>query len=458
MNTRHTLTIFLAAAVGATGAAAQTDVQLPLMYGAQAATANPAQLLNHKVSVSLPSASFGSFTPYAVNDIGETRDGTLYLDGVRLEAALAGADRDPGMAGRLETLGFNYRSAAGWQVGIAHATRLQGRLGFPVGLARLATYGNGRYVGETVEAAPEVSLQVYQEFALHGAYSVTEALTVGIRAKYLGGSGALVAEDGSLGVYTDPEFYEATVTSDATVYSAGVPVTFDGLGVDVGSLDNPFGAGTGFAIDLGATLRPSEALEIGLAARDIGSINWNGESAREHVTNGTYTFSGYRAELFDENGGGNDFSPAAIVDSLVGAVEFESAAAAFRTSLPTTFQATGRYAVTKRTKVDATVYAAQHDVWYTGFGVGVTQGFGKFGQVGLLGGARTDGAFLGANLAVDLWGPQLYIATDNLLTAFDPYNGRDVHVRAGVNLAFGAIKKQKAVKGFYDTEVEGINK
>ena len=455
MHTRFQL--FLAAALSASGAAAQSDLQLPFLYGAPATIANPAHLQDHSVTVGLPSVSVGSSSPFAVDEVGEVRDGTLYLDGERVIAALEAAERDPLVTGRVETLSFNYRSAAGWQVGLGHATRFQGQLGLPVGLAQLATYGNGPYVGEVLGAAPDLSVQAYQEFSFHGAYSVSEALTIGLRAKYLSGSGALLAEDNRLDVYTDPDLYQATITTDATMYSAGVPVDFDGLGVDVGSLSGPMGAGSGFGIDLGLVFRPSEELELGLSARDIGSINWSGETARQHVSRGTYTFEGYRGELFGENGA-RDFSPAAVVDSLVGAVAFESSEASFRTTLPTTVQATGRYAAATHTRVDATVYAAQVDAWYTGFGVGVTQGFGKFGQVGVLGGARTGGAFVGANVAVDLWGPQLYVACDNLLTVFDAAGGRDAHVRAGLNLAFGAIKKQKAVKGFYDTKVEGINK
>ena len=459
MNTLQQLSL-VAAAVAVTAAPAdlraQSDLQLPLMYGAQGLTANPAKLQNHKITVTLPGVSFGTATPFAVDDVGEVRDGTLYLDAAHFTEAVAGVERDPSMTGRIESLGFNY-STGKWQAGFSHAARVDGSFGIPEGLAQLAAYGNGPYVGQTLEVAPRLSAQVYQEYALHGAYAVTDEITVGARLKYLDGAGALVAKDASLAIYTDPDLYQATVTSEATLRSAGVPVAFDGLGVDVGGLDGVGGAGSGFGFDLGATYRPTEELEIGLSARDIGSINWDGEDARAHRSAGTYTFEGYRGDVFSEEGTAQ-FDVAGVLDSVTAAVEFETEAEAFRTSLPTTVQATASYTVGEQTTVDATVVAVQGEQWRSGFGVGVTREFGKFGQVGVLGGARTGGAFVGANVTVDIFGPQLYVACDNLLTAFDMAGGRDAHVRAGLNLALGAIKKHRTVKGFYDTKVEGINK
>ena len=460
MNTLQQLTLAAAvtAAAAATEARAQSDLQLPLMYGAQGLTANPAALQDHKVTISLPGVSFGTATPFAVADVGEVRDGTLYLDAARFTDAVAGVERDPSMVARIETLGFNY-STGKWQAGLSHAFRTDGTLGIPEGLAQLAAYGNGPYVGQTLEVAPRLRAQAYQEFALHGAYAIADGLTVGARLKYLAGAGALVAQDASLGIYTDPDLYQATVTSDATLRSAGVPVTFDGFGVDIGGLDGLAGAGSGFGFDLGATYRPTEELEFGFAVRDIGSINWD-RDARAHTSAGTYTFEGYRGDVFSEEGTAQ-FDVAGVLDSVIAAVEFESAAEAFRTDLPATLQATASYRFAERTRLDATVVATEGERWRSGFGVGLTQGFGKFGkfgQVGVLGGARTGGAFVGANLTVDVFGPQFYVACDNLLTAFNMAGGRDAHVRAGINLAFGAIKKRRSVKGFYDTKVEGINK
>ena len=454
-----TLALAIAAlALGTTASevSAQTDLQLPFMYGAQTTTASPAALQNHKVTVSLPGVSFGGASPFAVDEVGEVRNGTLYLDGERFTAAVANAERDPSFDARVETLGFTYGTGK-WQAGFSHAIRMDGSAGVAPGLSQLAVYGNGPYVGEVLEVAPRLDFQAYQEFAMHGAYSLTDEWVFGARFKYLSGAGALRAREASLEVYTDPDLYQATVTSDATLRSAGVPVTFDGLGVDVGAVEGLTGAGSGFGFDLGVTYAPNEQLTLGLSARDIGSIHWNGEDARAHTSRGTYTFEGYRGDLFAE-GGTTDFDLAGVLDSVVAAVEFESEAAPFRTSLPTTVQATGEYAVSDRTTLNATVVAAQAQAWRSGFGVGLTQGFGRFGQVGILGGARTGGAFVGANLTVDVYGAQLYVASDNLLTVFNLAGGRDAHVRAGLNLAFGAIQKRRTVKGFYDTKVEGINK
>ena len=454
MKITHLLAAAAALAAVPLAAQAQHDIQLPLQYGPQQLWSNPALLQDHRVSVMLPSVGAGFNTPFTVDDAGTVDNGKLVVDPDQLINRLGDRGNDQRFGGLVETFGFNYRHR-GWQCGVSHALRTAGTLDLPRGLVQLAVYGNGRYVGQELQVAPDLSAYAYQEFGAHGAYTFHDVLTVGGRVKVLVGTAALHTARASAVVYTDPDFYETTVTSDILLYTAGVPATFDQTGIDIGEPAGLSGAGTGFGLDLGAVYRSGEKLQLGFSVRDLGSINWK-RDAMQHRSNGTHTFAGYEGNLFDE-GGAFTFDPEATLDSVIAAVEFVSSEGGFATRLPTTLQATVRYALSRTTTFNGTVYAADQGTWQSGFGVGLGQQLGKFGHVSTLTGLRTGGAYLGGTFLVDLYGPQFYVACDNLLTVFDLNGAHDAFVRAGLNLTFGKVKQPKAVRGWYDTKVEGIN-
>ncbi len=437
---------------GAGAVSAQSDVQLPLQYGMQQLLGNPAALQDHRVSIALPSVSGSFSSPYSVNDIGEVRDGTLHVDSEAFIASLSPRGNDQRIDFSAESFAFNYRHRA-WQLGVSHRVRAVGSLDFPRGLAQLTAYGNAPYVGEVLELAPVIDAQAFQEFAVNGAYTFWDKVTLGARAKFLLGSAAWQTGRANASLYTDPDFYEIRLESHNTYRTAGIPVTMSDT-VLIGELGSGVGAGTGFGIDLGVIYRHNQDLELGFSVRDAGFVNWTGE-ARKHQSNGQFVYSGYEGDFFAES---LDFDVAGVIDSLVGEVEFETTDEEFTTKLPLYLQATGRYRVAPNTSLSATAIVNEGNVWHAGFGVGATQRFGRFGQFGVLGGLKHGGPYVGANLLVDVFGPQFYVACDNVLSAFDLSSARTAHFRAGLNLAFGQIAPRKDVQGWYDLKVEGINK
>ena len=434
---------------------AQFDLQLPLQYGAQQLISNPAMLQDHRISVMLPSVGGGFMTPVAVHDAGEVRDGKLIIDPDQLINRLGERGNTQRFAGNVETIGFNYRRD-GWQVGVSHALRAVGSLDVPRGLVQLAAYGNGRYVGQELQVAPTVQAFAYQEFGVNGAYTFHDTWTVGGRVKYLNGMASMTTTRADARVFTDEDYYETTVTSDIILNSAGVAVSFSDSGMTVSNPEKMFGAGAGLGLDLGAVYQANDKLQLGFSVRDLGSITWR-RDAVQHRSNGSYTFAGYKGNVF-EQGEDFKFDARTTLDSVVGALQFQSTEARYVTSLPTTVQATARYALSSNTTLNGTLYTANAGTWQTGFGVGLAQNFGSYVHIGALTGMRKGGAYVAGNIVVDAWGPQLYIACDNMLTAFNLNDANDAYVRAGLNLTFGQIKRARAVRGWYDTKVEGINR
>ena len=450
LNTLATLALCLTTLT----ACGQFDIQLPLQYGIQQTIANPAALQDHKVSIALPSVSGGFFTPIAINDMGEVRSGTLFIDPDQFINRLNDRGNDQRFNINAETFAFNFRNK-GWQVGVSHRVRASGAIDLPKGLVQLAAYGNARYVGQELQVMPIIRAEAFQEFALHGSATVWDNFTVGGRIKLLKGAGAMSTASAEARIYTDPDFYEATVSTNITVNTAGFPLTFDGTGVEFGELDGIANAGTGLGFDFGAVYRHEDKFEIGFSVRDIGSILWDG-NANQHRSNGSFTFSGYQGNVFEDDG--FDFDVAGTIDTIISEVQFVTRSQSFRTSLPTTVQGTFRYLIAPKTTLSATAYTANVGTWHSGFGVGMGQQVGQWLHVGALAGMRRGGGYLGANILFDIFGPQFYIACDNLLSVTNLNQANDAHFRAGLNLTFGKIKPGKNVKGWYDVKVEGINK
>jgi len=437
-----------------TYAQAQFDNQLPLQYGLQQTLANPAALQDHHVTVGLFSIGAGYFTPIAVNDAGEVRDGTLYIDPDQLINRLDDRGNDQRFGANLDGLAFNYRRR-GWQVGFSHHLRAHGSIDLPRGLVELAAYGNAPYTGRVLQVMPIVDASAYQEFALHGAYTFWDNLTVGARFKYLQGTGALRTTAANISLETDPEFYASSITTDVTIQSAGVGVTFDEMGINISDPEGIAGAGSGWGVDLGFIYKQSDQWEAGLSIRDLGSMNWN-EAAASHRSSGSFEFRGYEGNIFES--GGVEFDVQGTLDSVISAIQFQTTQASFTTSLPTKVQGTFRYALAPTTTVHGTLFTTNVGSWHSGFGVGMGQRVGKWFHAGALAGMRRGGGYLGLNLLFDLWGPQFYVACDDVLAITNLNQANSAYVRAGLNLAFGAVKPHKNVKGWYDVKVEGINK
>ena len=436
-------------------ASAQFDLQLPLQYGWHQTVANPAALQDHTITVGLPSAAFGFRTPFTVTDLGEVRDGTLYVDAEQAVNRLDVGGNDQRFAGAVESLAFNYRGRT-WQVGASHRGRALGHLDLPKGLVQVAAYGNARYVGQTLEVMPVVNLQAFEEYAVHGALMLKGNLTVGARAKFLRGTAASRTTTARAELYTAPDTYATSLVTDITVHTAGAPVEFGRSGVEVGDVGGIGAAGTGVGFDLGLVYRHRDHLELGLSLRDFGAVVWS--DGTRHRSNGSFDFRGYEGSLFAD-GGRVELDVAGTLDSLLADVEFVDAEESFRTSLPATIQGTARYALAKNTTAQATVFAADADgVWHGGLGIGLGQRFGEWVHVGALAGMNRGGGYLGANLLVDVYGVQLYAACDNLVPLFDLSDADAAFVRAGANLAFGRVKPTRKVVGWYDLKVEGINK
>ncbi len=427
-------------------AAAQFDVQLPLMYGLQQTYGNPAALQDHGLTIGLPSVAAGGYSPLNFGDLGPVRDGVVNIVPRDVYEQLGGRDLLLRGEGVVDAFSLTIRSKA-WQVGVGHRARVTAEALATNELLELSFEGNAGAIGETIDLRPRARGMAYQQFYLQLGKQVNDKLTLGARFAYLDGSGFARLSGDRLSVHTDPDYYQLTFAGDLSLQTAGLDVQ---LSDGNGSIDIPeryTGAGKGFGIDLGATYRLAEKLQLGFAIRDLGIIRWS-EQAVTHRFSETFTYTGANSLDREEDAIGGPFSgTTGFFDSAAITRERQD----FTTATPASAQATAHYRLARYTTANATLFARQTlDGAQAGFGVGIGQRFWELGHLGVLAGVKAGGPFASFNLMVDLFGPQVYVAVDNVWLGEEFANVNDVYVRAGVNLAFGKKKKGEYLRGWYD--------
>ncbi|MFT4973003.1 MAG: hypothetical protein ACI9JY_002209, partial [Saprospiraceae bacterium] len=301
---------------------------------------------------------------------------------------------------------------------------------------------------ETIDLSNEFVLNSYNEFALGAAYKIGK-ITVGAKAKYLSGfrSAATDKDQNSATLYTDPDIYQLTLTSDYRLNSSGT-VDFNGfdefdIRFDVDDAGNElFTKNTGWAFDLGATMEVTEKLTIAASILDIGSIEWT-EDTRNYTSKGTFTYEGLDISDAITNGDDDpDFgNPLDTIESIFRAIETNKS---YTVDLPTKFYLSGQYKVSEKLGVGATFFTEKfreetfnalslnsHYQLLKNIAIGANYTTlleeGKHFNVGL-------------NAAVKLGPVQVFGTTDNVVALFNQDDAQFFSARFGINLLFGKIE------------------
>ncbi|MGB1217141.1 MAG: DUF5723 family protein, partial [Saprospiraceae bacterium] len=313
--------------------------------------------------------------------------------------------------------------------------------------------GNQQFIDETVNVAPGLNFTMYSEIGLHAAYQATEKLSIGGRLKILSGVANISTNQDKekLDIYTDPEYYQLTATTDYQINAATglVEVNYyhDGDSTDFdidpfgGSLSAKdfFSGNGGVGIDFGMEYKLDDKITLGASLLDIGNIRW-GKSAVNLTSKGTYTFEGVDADevFFGEDS--LEFNEA--LDTLAEVFGFEETKNKYSTKLPTKIYLSGKYNVTKTFNVGLLGYGEiVRRKLRPAIAVSVQKDFGKIFSLGGIY-AIQNGRFdnLGLNFGLKLGPIQLYAVSDNVISVFKPTNTKNVNFRMGLNIAIAKKK------------------
>jgi hypothetical protein len=345
---------------------------------------------------------------------------------------------------RFETVSLGVRLPAGLFLQAGHTVRLQTAATYPKTLAQLLWNGNGPYVGQTLDIAPNVEVFDFNELSLGLGWG-TERLHLGGRLKYLSGISALRSDENRLlaTAHTDDDIYQLTLQTDYAFHSASIISDIDtaGLGFDLrtevakGKL---FSRNQGLAFDLGASFQLSERLTLSAGALDLGGrINWASNAHYFH-SRGSYTYEGVTFPGTDVINAADSISFDAQLDTLNDIFRFQKTPEDFETELPIRLYAGGSFQLSERWTFGAVLFHQNGGRRATtSFGVNAHwRPLDWLSVGGMYSVNDRSAANLGFRVGIQPGPLQLYLVSDNLLNVFTPYSSSVVNFRAGAALVF----------------------
>ncbi|MFK7809509.1 MAG: DUF5723 family protein [Saprospiraceae bacterium] len=430
---------------------AQNETGPALMPGLlQNAKINPAQLPAERFVIGVPGV-FGSYS-HNVGGVGdilrEEDDSTI---AIRSDVLLKNLDEENTLRLHLELETFRaaFRLNENLAFSLHHAARSVNYLRYPETLPKLFLQGNSQYIGQDVAFGPDQHTFAYNEIGLGAAFTFGK-LSIGVNGKALLGIGDVSVTNSDLTLYTDPDIYQLTLSTDYQINTA----TFDevlffdslsGFGEEYGwdeifQFENFQTGNTGFAFDVGLTYQISDRLQVGASVLDIGKINWR-KDVINYNSKGESTFEG-----LDLKGAltGDSVSISSAIDTVENIFSFEKTEESYSTDLPARYYLNANYKVSDKLTVAATYNGESYrDQLFHAYGIGGSYALNKNLSFGASYNVRNDSYFnIGLSLITRLGPVQFYAMTDNIAVAFQPYDSNNVNARVGLNFVFGKDKEE----------------
>ena len=409
---------------------------------------NPAGMSAGKVAVALPDVHLGVQNgSFHLGDMFvKTNQGEFF----NLEKAISKMD-ETGNKHRsffdVAGLALVVRAGERTQFSISQSFRSGFQMKYPASLAGMTWYGNAAYLDQTLDLSSVASVIAYNNIGLGVARRLNDKLTLGARLNILSGMACMQTVSGQLKMRTSGENYQLTVESDLQLQTVGMPdftkegirdIRTEEIRSNAFSWTNP-----GLSLDLGITLKPVEAVELGLSVSGLGGIAWSG-NALSQSSSGIRTFEGVTINPFDNQVG--EFTGISLQDSVFGVLGLKTATAAFSAVLPVRALATARYSAGNNLSYGAVLqYISWNGVSGAGISAQVQRQAGRVFRLGAMAGFNTLSGFqAGASAVVKLGPVQLFLISDDIIPFFIPDAGGGLHFRGGINIVPGQ-KKAKTV-------------
>ena len=305
-------------------------------------------------------------------------------------------------------------------------------------------YGNAATAGTVQQLSPDLESIHYREYGFSWSRNFASFLTAGMRIKYLYGMEHLLTKGQGVSVFTDPNDFSLTASSEYTVYTSGIDTgSFSGF-----SFSNyAFGKkNTGYGIDLGFVATPVEFIEISVSVVDIGKIKWTTGNAIHHTASGdeNFVFNGINLNEFINNDSLDaETYLEQIGDSLQNSFHVTTTHESYSYSLPKQFYFGLSYLLSENYRVTGLVrnkqmnHANQNDYHLSFTGkmrqwLNYSIAFNKLNSTPVT---------LGAGFTLNYRNTQLYFASDNVPGMINWKKSYSTGFRAGINMMFGVRPK-----------------
>jgi hypothetical protein len=385
----------------------------------------------------LGNISVAAGIPIAYNDLGVGKE---YMDSDRILSKLKRTNLVSSNIS-LNILTIGYRSGDVYYQ-FTMNEKVAAKFSFLKDPVDLILHGNGKYVGQKIEAGLALSLSQYREYGFNVAYDFGDDLWLGARAKLLFGRIGANSANNTLSLYTDPSTYALTLTSDLLV-NASIPGTmevdpYDGIVSRFNSelevrhfIFNPVNIGG--AVDFGVNKVFESGWKVSASLLNIGMINWNTNTHqiyRRSTLQYPNTISG--------TAGIKNWSD--FVDTLKSVANFNyTGGGTFSQWLTPEIMAGISYPVYDYVRLGVTGYAGISSAGIPWALTATALTDNTSNVFGSLSYTVTNSSFvnIGAGFGVRLGAFNLHAVTDNLLALFNPASQGYATVQFGINFKFG---------------------
>jgi len=352
-------------------------------------------------------------------------------------------------------------------------TRVEGNIALPGDIIRLGLLGNEQFVGDKIDlSALRTDVKLYNEAGLGFSKNFTDRLRVGLKGKMLSGIGTASLDNNSLGVTVNEDYthvFDADMSANLSaplIYYEDPEGNIDSIKFDEDRFDTAreiidyllSSKNKGFGLDIGAEYKITDRLAVSAAVTDLGYIKWK-RDAKNLNAKSSFEFSGIdMLDVYDREISLDSLGKE-LQDSLMNSFSYNSSELPFTTYLPIGISAGGSYNLTNSVSVGVLSYTRL-------IGKQIREALTLSANLNLSNAFSVSLAYTAANHRYDNLGfglafrPgifQIYFLADRIPVTWNkvimdgntiplPASWNTVHLRFGMNLAFGNVTKKKVDK------------
>lgn len=346
-------------------------------------------------------------------------------------------------------LGFKIKKKHYLNIGIRN--RLYSRAIYSTDLVKLLWNGNANHIGQQLNMSNTfINHDHFVSYYLGFGFTIGKNINLGIRANLNQGLSSIQTTDNQIILETIPHnknVYSINANSTFTVNTSGLPTDSAKSEIAVNEYLFNF-QNIGFSVDFGADVKVSDRINLSFSINDLGFINWKSELKTYESTSDSIQFSGIYADIST-----TEDIFAAYGDSLAQLIDINEFEQDFQTKLPARIFAGIEYYGLDRSNRFSAVFSGTFlkNNFSPAFSVGydktvskhftfkVTYSYLKYAPVNF-----------GAGLVLNIKPVQIYLLTDNIVSAFYWSGQKYINFRFGINLIFpenlGTKKSESVLK------------
>ncbi len=304
--------------------------------------------------------------------------------------------------------------------------------------------GNDAFIGKNANIGDfKFGMNSYLEASFGFTREINKRLSVGVKFKYLIGLVNIYTERSNINLYTDPNTYALTATSDLLIRTSS---PFDSL-TNIKTKDAKWAdmkQNKGIAFDFGGEYRLTNKWSFGLSVVDLGYIDWtnNVKVYQSKNPNAPFNFSGIDINTAFKDGKLDTTAINNLVDSLKNSMGIENVKGSkYRAPLKTKIYLTASYFLTKR---DRFGFVMRNDIVNQAVNTSLTLSYNRyvgknvaltFANTFVSGNALNPGGGITFNLAFI----QFYFLVDHS-SSFYLADVKNFNFQFGINLVTGKTK------------------